>query len=32
MASVYRQKVFDSKLREVTDFIRGWLLGEIELS
>jgi integrase len=32
MASVYRQRVFDSKLREVTDFIRGWLLGEIELS
>jgi integrase len=31
MASTYRQRVFDSKLREVTDFIRGWLLGEITL-
>lgn len=31
MASVYRQRVFNSRLVEVSNFIRGWLLGEIEL-
>lgn len=31
MASVYRQKVFDSRLRKCADHVRSWYLGSIEL-
>lgn len=30
-SEVYNQRVFDKQLIRCTDFVRGWLLGEIEL-
>lgn len=31
MASIYRQKVFDSQLRNCTDHVRQWYLGKVKL-
>ncbi|MBA4105672.1 MAG: hypothetical protein C0485_07920 [Pirellula sp.] len=32
MAGIYRQRVFDDMLRKCTDFVRGWVTGEIVLN
>jgi integrase len=31
MAAVYRQKTYDSQLRKVTDHVRGWFNGQINI-
>jgi integrase len=32
MGAVYRQRVFDSKLVKVSNYVRSWLLGRVKLS